>query len=347
MKLFGGRVDQFLSRPDPALSSVLLYGPDEGLVRERALHLVRTVLADPKDPFGLSELGADAVRTDPGLLADEARALCLTGGRRVVRVRQATDQLSGACRTLLALPRLAALVVIDAGELGAASSLRRLFEAAPNAASIACYRDEGRALAGTVHQQLADLGLRAEPDAEAFLVDRLGIDRGITTNELAKLDLYLAPAEADATGLRPVTLADVAAVIGDSAALGLDDLVHAAALGQAVELERTMGRLLAEGQAPVRLLRSLANHFSRLYQMACLVETGEPVDRVVEQARPPIIMRRRGSFKTELRRWSVAGLAVRVGRLLEAEIGCKTTGRPAAELCRAAALAACLAAPEG
>jgi DNA polymerase-3 subunit delta len=108
-----------------------------------------------------------------------------------------------------------------------------------------------------------------------------------------------------------------------------------------------MGRLLAEGQAPVRLLRSLANHFGRLYQMACLVETGEPVDRVVEQARPPIIMRRRASFKTELRRWSVAGLAVRVGRLLEAEIGCKTTGRPAAELCRAAALAACLAAPEG
>jgi DNA polymerase III subunit delta len=347
MKIAGGRVETFLSRPDPALASVLLYGPDEGLVRERALRLVRAVLADPNDPFGLSELGADAVRADPGLLADEARALCLTGGRRVVRVRQASDQLSAACRTLLALPQLAALVVIDAGELGSGSSLRRLFEATPNAACIACYRDEGQALAGTVHQQLAALGLQAEPDAEAYLVDRLGVDRGITTNELAKLDLYLAPEQPGAGGPRPVTLADVAAVIGDSAALGLDDLVHAAALGQAAALERTMGRLLAEGQSPVRLLRSLANHFGRLYQMACLVEAGEPVERVVEAARPPIIMRRRGSFKTELRRWSVAALAVRVGRLLEAEIGCKTTGRPAAELCRAAALAACLATAGG
>jgi DNA polymerase-3 subunit delta len=342
MKIAGGRVESFLNRPDPALSAVLLYGPDEGLVRERAQRLVRAVLPDPQDPFGLSELGVDAVRSEPALLVDEARALSLGGGRRVVRLRQATDQLSAACRALLDLPSLAALVVVDAGELGAASSLRRLFEAAPNAATIACYRDEGRALADTVHQQLATLGLRPDAEAETFLVERLGVDRGITMSELAKLDLYLAPA-AGGRAPRPVTLQDVAAVVGDSAALGLDDLVHAAALGQAAEVERSMGRLLGEGQAPVRLLRALANHFGRLYQLACLVESGEPAERAIEKARPPINMRRRGSFKAALRRWPAAALAQQAGLLLEAEIGCKTTGRPAAELCRAAALAACLA----
>jgi DNA polymerase III subunit delta len=343
MKVVGGRVEALLSRPDPALFAVLLYGPDEGLVRERASRLVRAVLADPEDPFGLTELDVDAVRSEPALLVDEARALCLGGGRRVVRVRQATDQVSAACRALLDLPSLAALVVIDAGELGAASSLRRLFEAAPNAAAIACYRDEGRALAGTVRQQLASLGLRPDADAEAWLVERLGVDRGITMSELAKLDLYLAPPAGGTAAARPVTLQDVAAVVGDSAALGLDDLVHATALGRAAEVERTLGRLLGEGQAPVRLLRALANHFGRLYQLAALVESGEPVERVIEKARPPIIMRRRGSFSAELRRWSAAALALQAGRLLQAEIECKTTGRPAAELCRAAALAACLA----
>jgi DNA polymerase-3 subunit delta len=343
MKIVGGRVESFLSRPDPALSAVLLYGPDEGLVRERALRLVGTVLADPKDPFGLTELSVDALRGEPALLADEARALCLTGGRRVVRLRQATDQATAACRALLALPSLAALVVVDAGELSAGSSLRKLFEAASNAAAIACYREEGRALAGSVHQQLDALGLRPDADAEAYLVERLGVDRGITMSELAKLDLYLAPPVSGERAPRTVHLQDVAAVVGDSAALGLDDLVHATALGQAAEVERTMGRLLGEGQAPVRLLRSLANHFGRLYQLACLVETGESVDRVIEKARPPIIMRRRPSFKAELRRWSAAALASQAGRLLQAEIACKTTGRPDAELCRAAALAACLA----
>jgi len=342
VKIAGARVESILSRPDPALAAVLLYGPDEGLVRERAVQLVRAVLPDPQDPFGLTELAADAVRAEPALLADEARALSLGGGRRVVRVRQASDQLSVACRALLALPSLAALVVVDAGELGAASSLRRLFEAAPNAAAIACWREEGRALAGTVHQQLAAMGLRPDAEAEAFLALHLGVDRGITMSELAKLDLYLAPA-ADERSPRPVTLQDVAAVVGDSAALGLDDLVHATALGQAADVERTMGRLLAEGQAPVRLLRALANHFGRLHQLACLVEAGEPAERVIEKARPPIHMRRRGSFKAALRRWPAAALARQAGVLLQAEIGCKTTGWPAAELCRAAALAACLA----
>jgi DNA polymerase III subunit delta len=342
MKIAGGRIESFLGRPDPALFAVLLYGPDEGLVRERAARLVRTVLADPKDPFGLTELAADAVRSEPALLVDEARALCLTGGRRVVRVRQASDQLSSACRALLDLPSLAALVVIDAGELGKASSLRRLFEAAPNAAAIACWRDEGRALAGTVHQQLQALGLRPDADAEAFLTLHLGVDRGITMSELAKLDLYLAPAAGDRAPRR-VTLQDVAAVVGDSAALGLDDLVHATALGQAAEVERTLGRLLGEGQSPVRLLRVLANHFGRLYQLASLVESGEPVEQAIEKARPPIIMRQRASFKAELRRWPAAALALQAGHLLQAEIECKTTGRPAGELCRAAALAACLA----
>jgi DNA polymerase III subunit delta len=104
MKIAGARIESFLRRPDPALSTVLLYGPDEGLVRERVQRMIRAVLPDPDDPFGLTELSVDAVRADPALLVDEARALCLTGGRRVVRLRQATDQASAACRSLLAVP---------------------------------------------------------------------------------------------------------------------------------------------------------------------------------------------------------------------------------------------------
>jgi DNA polymerase-3 subunit delta len=342
MKIAGARVESLLRRPDPGLAAVLLFGPDEGLVRERALRLVRAVLPDPQDPFGLTELAADAVRAEPALLADEARALCLTGGHRVVRVRQAGDQQSDACRALLDLPALAALVVVDAGDLRPSSSLRRLFEAAPNAAAIACYREEGRALAGTVHQQLAALGLRPDAEAEAFLTLHLGADRGITMSELAKLDLYVGPA-ADARSPRPVSVADVAAVIGDSAALGLDDLVDAVALGEAADALRTLERLLAQGQSPVGLVRALANHFARLYQAACLVEAGEPAERALEKLRPPIHMRRRASFQAALRRWPVAALAAEAGRLLQAEIGCKTTAWPAAELCRAAALTACLA----
>ena len=113
MKIAAGKVEPFLRRPDPKTPVVLIYGPDEGLVRERAALLIKSVLDDPGDPFRLSDLAADQIRSDPGLLADEARALCLMGGRRVVRVRQAADGLRAAVTTLLALETIDALVVLE------------------------------------------------------------------------------------------------------------------------------------------------------------------------------------------------------------------------------------------
>ena len=140
---------------------------------------------------------------------------------------------------------------------------------------------------------------------------------------------------------RRATLADVAAVIGDSAALGLDDLVHGVALGDMAALERCVERLLGEGEHPVRLVRAQANHFARLHRLAALVERGEPVERVIERARPPIHFRRKSSVGAELRLWSAARAAQALTRLLEAEIACKTTGWPARALCREALFAVC------
>jgi DNA polymerase-3 subunit delta len=342
VKLGAQQVERFLRQP--SVPAVLLYGPDQGLVRERVERLIGAVLDDPKDPFRLTELSADALRGDPGRLLDEARALCLVGGRRVVRLRQAGDQVTVACRALLGLERLEALIVIDAGELGASSSLRRLIEGAPNAAAIACYRDEGRDLGALVDRLLAEHELEIEPEARAYLVEHLGADRGITRNELAKLALYFDAPAADQPARRRVTLEAAAQVVGDSAALDLDDLVHAATLGQAVQVERCLDRLLGEGQAPVRLLRALAIHVGRLHQLACRVEGGESIDQVIERARPPVHFRRKSSFKAELRRWPAARAATALSSLLDAEIGCKTTGWPALALCRRAVLQVCLAA---
>jgi DNA polymerase-3 subunit delta len=342
VKLGGQPLERFLRQPSPGLPVVLVYGPDQGLVRERVERLLATVLDDPKDPFRLSELGADAVRADPGRLLDEARALCLVGGRRVVRVRQASDQVTAACRALLGLETLDALIVIDAGELGPGSSLRRLVEGAPNAAALPCYRDEGRDLGALVDRLLAEHDLQVEPDARAYLVEHLGADRGVTRSELAKLALYLEPPAGDRARARRVTLEAAVLVVGDSAALELDDLVHAASLGDASQVERCLDRLLGEGQAPVRLLRALANHVSRLHALALQVEAGEPLEQVIGRARPPIHFRRKASVRAELRRWPADRAAAALGRLLEAEIGCKTTGWPAAALCRRAALGVCL-----
>ena len=56
MQVKSSAVDAFLARPDPKAIAVLLYGPDQGLVRERADGFSLEVVPDLKDPFRAVEL---------------------------------------------------------------------------------------------------------------------------------------------------------------------------------------------------------------------------------------------------------------------------------------------------
>jgi len=338
VKIAAGQVERFLRSPDPKMPVVLIYGPDEGLVRERAALVIKSVLDDPTDPFRLSDLAADQIKSNPAFLVDEARALCLMGGRRVVRVRQTGDALRVACKSLLALDTIDALVVLEAGDLGRASSLRKQIEQAPNAAALPCYRDEGRDLGQLIDRLLAERHLRPDPEARTYLIDHLGGDRAVTRTELDKLALYV---DASVETPRKLGFDDVAGIIGDSAAVGLDDLAHATTLGDAKAVDRCLNRLLGEGQAPVRLIRTLLNHVTRLYRFALLIEGGESVDRAISQARPPIHFRRKTDVKMALRRWKGRQLAAAQARLMTAELACKTTGRPDMLLCREAIFSIC------
>lgn len=101
-KIDARRIAGFLADPPAATRVVLIYGDDLGLVRERADQLMRAVVAD--DPFGLAEVPRDAASRDASLLAAEAAQPALTGGRRLVRVRDATDGLANAAKAALSGP---------------------------------------------------------------------------------------------------------------------------------------------------------------------------------------------------------------------------------------------------
>jgi len=323
VRLPPARVEAFLDRPDPAVGLVLLFGPDAGLVAERAARLGRTVVPDLADPFRVSQLDADRLRAEPQRLALEAQALCLLGGRRLVRVRGADDGIAKAVDLLLGLERIEALVVIEAGDLGPGSKLRQIAEKAPSAAAIGCWPEGEHERARTIRTLLAEQGLEAEPEALAFLVEQQGADRAVLRAELEKLALYLGP-----EGGRTVRLADAAAVVGDGSALALDDVVLAALLGDRARLERDLLRLLALGEAPVRILRVATATLVRLLRLRAEIERGTSLEAALAGARPPIHFRVKERFATVLTRWPAERLLAELAGLVEAETVLKSTGRP-------------------
>src|SRR5690242_7409171 len=86
MEVKSHQADRFVARPPAGLVAALVYGPDQGMVRERATALAKRVVSDLNDPFRVSELDEAILDADPARLWDEAAALSMIGGRRVVRV---------------------------------------------------------------------------------------------------------------------------------------------------------------------------------------------------------------------------------------------------------------------
>lgn len=335
MKLAPSRIAAFLQRPDPEIRAVLLYGPDDGLVRERATLLARTVCPDLKDPFRVAELSSATLAADPARLADEAAQLSLIGGRRVVRVRGATDALAKLFAEFLASSPGEAFVVVEASELPARAALRRVFDDARHATAIGCYPDTPRDVAALIRETLAAHRVTASRDAMQFLTVQLGGDRLLTRSELEKLVLYAGE------GGR-VELEDARLSVSDTAALELDDAVMAAAEGDAARVERVLGRVLQEGESPVTIIRALLRHLQRLHALAGRA-AGRGVEETLRTARPPIFFKQEENFRRQLALWSEARLRPQLDHLAAAETKMKTTGLPAETICREAMLAVALA----
>lgn len=329
MKISARQADGFVKKPDPKVRAVLIYGPDSGLVRERAETLARGVVDDLADPFRLAELDPAAVAKDAALLNDEAAAIALTGGRRVVRVKDAGDRLAEVMKTFLADPPGDALVIVEGGELSASSKLRKAFEAASLGAALPCYRDEGRDLERFVGATIADQGLRASPDAVGLLADLLGGDRMLTRAEIDKLAVYMGDQ-------KDVRVEDVLAVVADSSYLTFETIARAVLTGDAVALGRGLDRAFAERESPIAILGAVRRDVQRLGLFVALIgETGSP-DAALKAMRldPRRHFRIVDPLRAAARRWRPDDVATALTWLAEADLHCKSTGFPDVTICR-------------
>ncbi|SVE61097.1 uncharacterized protein METZ01_LOCUS513951, partial [marine metagenome] len=164
MKVVARNVDALLEKPGPNLRAALLYGPDQGLVRERADRLARAVVEDLADPFRVSDISATDIKNNPALLLDEAAALSMTSGKRIVRVRGANEDQVEVFTALFSIEEPLSLVIAEAGELRPRSPLRALFEEYSDAAAVGCYLDDASGIDDLIQDICRTHRLTITPD---------------------------------------------------------------------------------------------------------------------------------------------------------------------------------------
>jgi DNA polymerase-3 subunit delta len=253
----------------------------------------------------------------------------------VIRVRPAGEESATALRNLVEAGAGDALVVLEGGNLTPRSGLRALAETEGTLAALPCYPDSEEDLERLVESSARTHGFTVEEDALAWIVERLGGDRGQTRSEVDKLMLYKVGDESKA-----ISLGDAAAVLGDSSSMEIDDVVGATFGGDLVVLDRALDRVFAEGGNPIQLVRALQRHADQLHFVSGHAANGGNLEAAMFKARGlprggP--MRRR--FENHVRSWPLSRLGDALKRILDAELECKSTGLPDEAIARRLCLA--------
>jgi DNA polymerase-3 subunit delta len=259
-----GALGRALDRPDPAFRFYLFYGPDEGQSRAYGERLLKGMDAEK------SVVSAQSAKSDPALLADEAGAIGLFGGKRAIWVEPAGDEIMPAVEALLEGPEPESAVIAIAGPLRKTSTLVKLAETHRAALAHISYELSERDSERLVEELAREEGLALAPGIAGRIAAASGNERGIIAQELAKLALYTDARPGNPKQVDREVLDDVGAgAEGDWMRLG--DL---ALSGRLDELSRELEHCASEAE-PISVLRALQRRLLMLAPIRARVDRGE------------------------------------------------------------------------
>ena len=321
-------IERFLKHPDAAIRAVVLYGRDGGIVRERANALAKVVTKNPDDPFDTALLTDGDIESSSGLLEGELSALSLMGGRRLVRLRLATDKpgpdrLAAEAMTAHAAGELnpQAFFLVEAGALGRDSQLRKVSEKLAACAVIPCYEDEPGDLARLTREALSAEKLGLNTEALDLFVSRLPHERGVARREIERLALFLGPGSGAVA-----TAADLQDFLGVEPEASLSDAASDAFGGRLAAAHAGLRRAAQEGEAGPAAVRAMGMHLARLRRILTLSNAGAGLQEAAKAS--GVFWKNEREVLRQARAWSLKDLDPLQSDILTADLACKQTGSP-------------------
>ena len=309
MNLSKQAIGRAVDQPGAQIRFYLFHGPDNAQSRDLGQRLVQALGASK------SILASGSVKSDPATLVDEAAAMSLFGGARVIWIEPAGEDIFAGVEAVLEAPSTESPVVAIAGALTKASGLRKLAEGSPNAVAFAAYLPEGQDAARMVTEVGRGFGMKIGPPVADRVAAAAGNDHALVSQELQKLALYL-----DASPHAPKELDhDAIDAVGTDMTEGdVMRLADLALSGQLDELADELARLPSGGSEGIPVVRSLQRRLIMLAPMRARVERGESPDAVMTSLGKALFWKDKAVVGRMLAQWDaerLAKVAERAGRL--------------------------------
>jgi len=300
--------DSFIDREAERYPFYLVHGPDEGLTHERSGAIARKVLGGDENPLSLVRLDGDMVARELGALSDEAYAISMFGGRRVIWIDAQRQDLLRAVSPLFARPPHNCTVIVRAGQLRKDSALRQAFEKLTNGASVECYSDEQASLARLLDSEAEAARIAIAPDARTALLSLLGADRETTRGEIAKLMLY-------ALGKARIEVEDLEAIVSGAAPSKLERVIDRSLAGDLRGAAASAAQFFnEEGGEGEQLMARLIAQLMLLHRLRLEMDRSQPADA----SRLPSFVKLPPSARRTLSRQSEAWTSEAIARRLPA-----------------------------
>lgn len=309
MKATKGTIGRAVDQPNPNTRFYLFHGPDEAQSRALAARLLEALGATKYAVNGGS------LKSDPAALVDEASALSLFGGKRLIWIEPAGKEIEAGVTALLEGPPPESGVVAIAGVLTKASPLLKLAETSSTALAYASYVPEGQDAERMVMDLGRRFGLKIGTPLAARIAAAADNDQAVVSQELEKLALYI---EASPHAPKELDHAAVDEVGADSSEGNFQRLADLALGGDIQGLAEELGKLPTGGSEAIPVVRSLQRRLLFLAPARARIERGEPLDAVMASLGRSLFWKDKAAVQHMLQKWNADELATaadRAGRL--------------------------------
>ena len=311
----------------------LVYGPNEGLIREHISKIKSDYLSDVD--FEEISITGKSLDLNPDTLETSANSISMFNSYKLIILESLKDKNISELENVIHSAPIQTMLIVKSDNLKKTSKLRKLFESNAQCYALACYEDDTKSMMRLIDNFTKENNISIDRDIKNYLMQTLSPDRMISFNELQKISLFYT--NADTTP----NLQEIKNLLNDTSSNNLQKMNESVMYGNTTKSSNIINKLLSEGNNPISILRSLINYLKRLQKVKVEMKKGSNFDSSIKFLRPPLFWKDKDNFQQHCLRWPLNKIERNLSQLLDAEIDCKTNSKLSSILCERSILTIC------
>ncbi len=305
--------------------SFLVYGPNEGLVREN----IDIIYKNFSKGADCEKVNINGKQLDENIsvINDEISTISLFSEKKFVILESAREKHSSIIEDALSLDFKNTCMVVKQDNLTKSSSIRKLYETSKSHFSLACYEDDIKELSTLLDKFQKDHNITFNSDVKSFLLSNLSNDRMVIKNELEKIILSLNGED------QKVDIEKLRYILQDNAHTDFQQINNSILFGNVQKGSRSLEKLFNLGTNPIAILKSFNNYIMRIRLTQVELSKGKQFDEAIKVLRPPVFWKEKSDFKRHCLMWPANVIESIINEVLSSEIKCMTNNVVAKEQC--------------